>query len=79
MVSPGLTGLDPDTGVGLRSATDPTVGKYRRGRGVDRTDMVITSDGLWIASDNAQNTDSCGKNSDGSLAHGHSGICFLPY
>ena len=79
VVAPGLTGLDPDNGVGLRSATNPTVGKYHRGRGVGATDMFVTSEGLWIASDNAQNTDSCGKNSDGSLAHGHSGICFLPY
>jgi len=40
--------------------------------------MLVTSRGLWIASDNYMN-------SDGSIADkcahqtGHAGICFMPY
>jgi hypothetical protein len=34
--------------------------------------MLITPAGLWIASDNAQNTNSCAGQ------FGHMGICFLP-
>jgi hypothetical protein len=41
--------------------------------------MLLTTAGLWIASDNAQNTDGCGTTSTGGLAQGHAGICFLPY
>jgi hypothetical protein len=41
--------------------------------------MLVTSAGLWIASDNAQNTDGCGRTATGAISHGHSGICFLPY
>jgi hypothetical protein len=44
-----------------------------RGRGLGADDMVVTTEGLWIASDNAFNTDTCGG------VHGHAGICLLPY
>jgi len=53
--------------------------RYSKGRGLGATDMVITSAGLWIASDNAQNVDACGKTSTGAIARGHQGLCFLPY
>ncbi len=36
-------------------------------------DMLLTSAGLWIASDNDAGTDTCGGVS------GLAGICFLPY
>jgi len=35
--------------------------------------MLLTSAGLWIASDNFNNVGDCGGVS------GHAGICFLPY
>jgi hypothetical protein len=35
--------------------------------------MLVTSAGLWIASDNLDSSDRCGG------ATGHAGICFLPY
>ncbi len=63
--APGIVGLSPADG----SVTyNPT-----RGRGLGADDMLVTSAGLWIASDNLKNTDHCGGKS------GHAGICFLPY
>ncbi len=64
----GMEGLSPSNGL---VTSNPPV--YTRGRGSGADDMLLTSAGLWIASDNAQSTDSCGG------IHGHSGICFLPY
>jgi hypothetical protein len=71
VVDPGMEGLAPSTGALLLNTGGTAL--YTRGRGEGADDMVITSAGLWIASDNAQSTDSCGG------VHGHSGICFLPY
>jgi hypothetical protein len=68
VAEPGMEGLAPSNGL---ITSNPPV--YTRGRGQGADDMEITSAGLWIASDNAQNTDSCGG------VHGHAGICFLPY
>jgi hypothetical protein len=65
IVAPGMEGLSPATGA---LTFNPT-----RGRGLGADDMLITSAGLWIASDNAQNTDMCGGNFH------HAGICLLPY
>jgi len=63
--APGMVGLTPATGA---VAWNPT-----RGRGFGADDMLVTSAGLWVASDNAFSADNC--------AHvgGHAGICFLPY
>ena len=63
--APGMVGLSATTG-----AVDynPT-----RGRGFGADDMLITSAGLWVASDNGFSADNCGHVS------GHAGICFLPY
>ncbi len=66
-------------GKGVDPITDDLVGKYSRGRGLGADDMLLTPTGLWIASDNAQNSDACGKTATGALAHGHAGLCFLPY
>jgi hypothetical protein len=60
----GFGGLDP-TGGALNY--NPT-----RGRGKGATDMLRTNAGLWIASDNAQNTSSCAREGN------KMGICFLP-
>lgn len=65
IVAPGMEGLSSTTGA---LTFNPT-----RGRGEGADDMLITSAGLWIASDNAQNTDMCGGK------FGHAGICLLPY
>jgi len=83
VVSPGLGGIDPIGGGVILAPNQPLigdrVGKYSRGRGLGADDMLISAAGLWIASDNAQNSDSCGKTSTGAAAHGYAGLCFLPY
>jgi hypothetical protein len=50
-----------------------TAGRYTRARGLGADDMLLTSAGLWIASDNLGNANQCGG------VNGHAGICFLPY
>jgi len=82
--SPGMSGLTPTTGNSILDGLGPApdgdlVNRYSKGRGLGATDMLITSAGLWIASDNAQNVDACGKTSTGAIARGHQGLCFLPY
>jgi hypothetical protein len=75
--APGLAGLDPGptpTPPGqliLNSAR--TAGLYSRSRGHGADDMLLTSAGLWIASDNFQGGTSCGGQK------GFAGLCFLPY
>ena len=68
----GMAGLNPATGA-LFLNSSGTAGFYTRARGLGADDMLITSAGLWIASDNAQNSNQCGG------VFGHAGICFLPY
>jgi hypothetical protein len=63
--APGLGFLSTGTGAHIP-------GTATRGRGLGADDMLATSAGLWIASDNAQNTSTCAGQS------GHMGICFLP-
>jgi len=63
--APGMEGLSPTTGL---LTFNPT-----RSRGLGADDMLLTSAGLWIASDNFDGADKCGGVS------GHAGICFLPY
>jgi hypothetical protein len=63
--APGMEGLSPSTGL---LTFNPT-----RSRGHGGDDMLITSAGLWIASDNFSNSNKCGGVS------GLAGICFLPY
>jgi hypothetical protein len=63
--APGMEGLSPTSGA---LTFNPT-----RGRGLGADDMLITSAGLWIASDNLSGTSQCGGVS------GHAGICLLPY
>lgn len=61
----GLGSVDPVTG--QVTAWNPT-----RSRGHGAYGETLTSAGLWVASDNSDNSTSCG----GSY---HPGICFLPY
>jgi hypothetical protein len=67
----GLGALSPTNGL---LVTNPT-----RDRGDGADDLVVTSAGLWIGSDNAFGSSACGKTSTGAAAYGHAGICFLPY
>jgi hypothetical protein len=65
VAAPGMVGLSRSTGA---VTFNPT-----RDRGLGADDMLLTSAGLWIASDNVLGTNKCAG--VGNLA----GICFLPY
>jgi hypothetical protein len=58
---------------GLSPATGALTFNPTRARGLGADDMLITSAGLWIASDNFQGSSQCGGVSS------HAGICLLPY
>jgi hypothetical protein len=62
--APGMEGLSPSSG---QLIFNPT-----RARGLGADDMLITSAGLWISSDNFEGSSKCGG------VPGHAGICFLP-
>jgi hypothetical protein len=71
---PGLAGLTPGpTGGSLILNSASTAGLYSRSRGHGADDMLLNSDGLWIASDNFGGGTSCGGQA------GFSGLCFLPF
>jgi hypothetical protein len=70
--APGMEGLDPANG-NLYTSADGTVGYYSRDRGLGADDELVTSAGLWIASDNLDGSQMCGG------VENLSGICFLPY
>jgi hypothetical protein len=63
--APGMEGLSPATGA---LTFNPT-----RARGLGADDMLLTSAGLWIASDNLDGSQTCGGVS------GLAGLCLLPY
>jgi hypothetical protein len=70
----GLGGLTPgSTGGTLITNSTGTAGLYSRSRGLGADDMLLTSAGLWIASDTFGGGEQCGGVS------GFSGICFLRY
>ena len=75
--APGLAGLNPSPtvppGGALIENSANTAGLYSRSRGHGADDMLLTTAGLWIASDNFAGGTSCGGKS------GFSGLCFLPY
>ena len=72
--APGLAGLTPGASGGtlIRNSAG-TAGLYSRSRGHGADDMLLTTAGLWIASDNFGGGTSCGGHA------GFSGLCFLPY
>jgi hypothetical protein len=70
--APGMEGLQPSTG-DLYVDSAGTAGYYSRDRGLGADDMLLTSAGLWIASDNFDGSQMCGG------VKNLSGICFLPY
>jgi hypothetical protein len=69
---PGLGGLNPGNGRLIVDSAG-TAGRYSRSRGLGADDLLLTSAGLWVASDNLDGSAMC----DGVF--GHAGICFLPY
>ncbi|MGN6676832.1 MAG: hypothetical protein ACTHKL_03520 [Streptosporangiaceae bacterium] len=84
--APGFEGLSPSNGDII---FDPT-----RSRGIGADDMLVTSAGLWIGSDNFDGSQYCGRTSrthrwgpprpggkppHGKRIGGHAGICLLPY
>ena len=72
--APGLAGLTPGpAGGSLILNSGGTAGLYSRSRGHGADDMLLTSAGLWIASDNFGGSTSCGGQK------GFAGLCFLPY
>jgi hypothetical protein len=70
--APGMEGLNPANGA-LFVNSSGSAGYYSRARGLGADDMLVTSAGLWIASDNLDGSATCGGVS------GHAGICLLPY
>ena len=71
IVAPGMEGLNPATGSTLLNSQSTAL--YTRARGLGADDMLVTSAGLWIASDNAQGSQMCGG------VNGLAGLCLLPY
>lgn len=69
--APGIEGLHPSTGDLLLNSQGTAL--YTRGRGLGADDMLVTSAGLWIASDNLDGTQMCGSD------YGLAGLCLLPY
>ena len=65
---PGIASIDPRTG--RATAWNPT-----RSRGVGAHDLLMTSAGLWVASDTWRN----GSAQDCGGVSRHGGLCFLPY
>jgi hypothetical protein len=59
--------------VGLSPASGSVTFNPSRARGLGADDMLITTAGLWIASDNLSGANQCGG------GKGHAGICLLPY
>jgi PKD repeat protein len=69
--APGMSGISATTGL---LNDNPT---RARGNGAD--DELVTAAGLWIGSDNAENSSNCGQTLNGTPGLNHAGICFLPY
>ena len=67
-----MAGFNPANGALFVNSAN-SAGYYSRARGLGADDMMITSAGLWIASDNQSGSQMCGG------AQNLSGICFLPY
>jgi hypothetical protein len=68
--APGLGAFNPSNGSLITNASG-TAGLLSRSRGRGADDLLVTSGGLWIASDNFGGNTSC----DGSA--GHAGICLI--
>jgi hypothetical protein len=71
--SKGPGAIDAPGMAGLSTVTGALTWNPGRGRGKGADDMVITGAGLWIASDNLNNTNKCAGKT------GLAGICFISY
>ena len=74
----GMAGLDPATGNDLLNSGGTAL--YTRSRGLGADDALVTSAGLWIASDSGNGSGTSFQYSQ--VCNGvssHAGICFLPY
>jgi hypothetical protein len=71
IAAPGMAGLSPSDGSVLLNQNGTSL--YVRSRGTGADDEMVTSAGLWIASDNAIGSQMCGN------VQNLAGICFLPY
>jgi hypothetical protein len=71
--NPGPGAVTAQGMAGLSPADGSVVWNPSRARGLGADDMLVTSAGLWIASDNQNGASQCAGKS------GHAGICFLPY
>lgn len=69
--APGMEGLIPASGNLMLNSSGTAL--YTRDRGYGADDMLITSAGLWIASDNSSGSQRCGG------VYGLAGLCLLPY
>jgi hypothetical protein len=77
VADPGMAGLHLDGSLWTNASGGP---RYTRSRGKGADDMLVTSAGLWIASDNGLvvgTTFEYSQTCDGVNAH--AGICFLHY
>ncbi len=75
----GMGGFVENTGA-LLTENDGK-GLYVRSRGLGADDLLLTSAGLWIASDNQTGLDAKGQPYTSTMcggASGHAGLCFLP-
>ena len=66
-----MVGLSPSDGTTI--LWNPT-----RSQGLGADDMLITNQGLWIASDNFKDSDGVRADKCAKVP-GHAGICFMPY
>ena len=64
---------------GLSATTGLLNDNPTRARGNGADDELVTPAGLWIGSDNAQDSSNCGQTLSGTPGLNHAGICFLPY
>ena len=71
IASPGIEGLSTSYGSLLLNGQGTAA--VHPGRGLGADDMLVTSAGLWIASDNSQGSQMCGG------VDGLAGLCLLPY
>jgi hypothetical protein len=78
--APGLAGFVENTGQVLTKSGGAS-GLYERARGLGADDLLLTSAGLWVASDNMNGLTVKGHPYTSQMCggqNGHSGLCFLP-
>jgi hypothetical protein len=69
----GMEALSPSSGQPINNPP-----AYSRSQGIGADDMLVTNEGLWIASDNFTDSDGAVADKCDAMA-GFAGICLLPY